>query len=59
MKIILVEFKKSALGFKEAEVNDLETLTVTYTSHNWQRRKKIHFKSDTIPLPQFSTTGNQ
>lgn len=39
MKVILVQFKKSALKFEEAEVNDLESWEVTYTSHNVGREE--------------------
>lgn len=60
MKIILLEIKKSALGFEEAEVSDLESLKVTRTSHNVGREDKKYISkvAHTIPLPQFSTTEN-
>lgn len=40
MNIILLELKKSALGFEETEVNDPDSLKATYSSHNIGRKEK-------------------
>lgn len=58
MKIILLELKKSALGFEEAEVNDRQSLKVTYTSHNVGREEeKYILKVTQSRSPSFPAQG--